>query len=111
MTAVEEIVAELLASTNALGVWLLGAMVVENNQQHNKVLARAVRDPSVKPPLKVFIEGETYFDFGQTQMVAEPIGRATLVLVFDDQSSLGLVRLRLRHARDAIKLALAAHPS
>jgi len=103
MDRVDEIVAELLRDTNALGVWLLGAIVIADNQQHNEVIAFAVADPSIKPPMKVLIESETYFDFVRTQLFAEPIGRAALVFVFDDRSSLGLVRLRIHHARDAIK--------
>lgn len=110
MNRVDEIIAELLRDTNALGVWLLGAMVVENNQHRNEVIGGASKDATFKPPMKVLIESETYFDFVQTQVFAEPIGGATLVFLFDDRSSLGLIRLRVRHAKDAIKLALAARP-
>lgn len=40
--------------------------------------------------------------------VAQPIGKATLVFVFNDRSSLGLIRLRVRNAKEAIERALAA---
>jgi hypothetical protein len=108
MNRVDEIVAELLANTGALGVWLLGAMVVANNQHQNEVLAGAVKDPSIKPPMKILVGSETYFDFVERQIFAEPIGQATLVFVFDDRSSLGLIRLRVRNAKDAIARGLAA---
>lgn len=59
----DEIVAELLANTGALGVWLVGAMLVADNQHQNEVLAGAAHDPSIKRPTKLMVEGETYFDF------------------------------------------------
>lgn len=107
MNSVDEIVAELLANTGALGVWLLGAMLVADNQHQNEVLAGAVQDPSIKRPMKLMVEGETYFDFVEWQLFAQPIGKATLVFVFNDRSSLGLIRLRVRNAKEAIERALA----
>lgn len=107
MSRVDELVAELLTNTGALGVWLLGSTVVQDNQPRNQVLAAAVKgDSAVKPPAKIVVEAETYFDFIDWQLYAERIGGATLVFIFDDRSSLGLIRLRVRHAKDAIKRAL-----
>jgi hypothetical protein len=102
-----ELLADLLGNTGALGVWLLGPGVVVDNQHHAEVIAGAVKQPSVKPPVMVWIEGETHIDFGERQVFAQRIGAATLVVVFDDGASLGLIRLRVRHARDAIERALA----
>lgn len=107
MSWVDEIVAELLANTGALGVWLLSAMLVADNQHQNEVLAGAVQDPSIKRPTKLMVEGETYLDFVEWQLFAQPIGNATLVFVFNDRSSLGLIRLRVRNAKEAIERALA----
>lgn len=107
MNRVDEIVSELLTSTAALGVWLLGGKVVVNNQPRNEVLAGAVKDSSVKPPLNLFIQGETHADFADWQLFADRIGAASLVVVFDDRSSLGLIRLRVRQAKQAIEQALA----
>ncbi|MGE5186244.1 MAG: hypothetical protein ACM31C_29520 [Acidobacteriota bacterium] len=103
----DDIVAELLATTGALGVWVLGAMVVANNEQHNEVLAAAAKDPSIRPPMKVLLESEAYFDFVDRQIFAAPLSSAILVIAFDDRSSLGLIRLRVRHAKEAIERALA----
>ena len=108
---VDEIVADLLASTNALGVWLLGRMVVVDNQHQNEVLAGAVGDSSVKPPLKLMIESEAYFDFVDRQIFATRIGGATLLFIFNDRSSWGLIRLRVRQAEETIRQALAARQS
>lgn len=105
----DEIVAELLANTNARGVWLFGRMVIVDNQYQNEILAAAVKDSSTKPPLKLVVHGETSLDFVDWQLFAEPIGRATLVFIFDDTSSLGLIRLRVRDAKDAIQRALTTH--
>ena len=102
----DEIVADLLSNTDALGVWLLGDPVVQDNQPRNQVLAAAVKDASIKPPAKVVVDAETYLDFVDWQLFAEPIGKATLVFIFDDRSSLGLIRLRVRQAKDAIRRAL-----
>lgn len=104
----DEIFTDLLGTTGALGVWLLGTSVVADNEHKNEILAGAVKDPSIKPPMKALVESEMYFDFVEMQIFAAPIGRATLVFVFDDRSSLGLIRLRVRHAKDAIERALAA---
>lgn len=107
MNHVDELVAELLTNTGALGVWLLGRMEVANNQLQNQVIASAVKDSSISPPLKVMIEGETYFDFVDRQIFADRVVGTTLVFVFDDRSSLALIKLRVRHAREAIEHALA----
>jgi hypothetical protein len=96
--SVQELVADLLGSTNALGVWLM---------ERDAVLAGAVRDSSITPP-RVRVDGETWIEIGGTQVFAELIGRATLVFLFDDTSSCGLIRLRVRHAKDAIQRALAS---
>ncbi len=98
MSRMDELVAELLGNTGALGVWLLGTMVIAHNQHQNEVLAGAVKDPSIKPPMKVLVESETYFDFVERQIFAEPIGRATLVFVFDDTAS---CRPRTKRCTDA----------
>src|SRR3954471_19692419 len=103
MNRVDEIIAELLTNSAALGVWLLGRMVVVNNQHQNEVLAGAVKEASIKPPMKLLIESETYFDFLDRQIFADRIGEASLVFVFDDRSSLGLIRLRVRQTREAIE--------
>jgi len=102
-----EALTKLLLDANALGVWVFGPMVILDNQYQNEVLGSAVKDPSIKPPTKLMIQSETYLDFGDWQVFAWPIGTATLVVVFDDQSSLGLIRLRARIARPAIERALA----
>ncbi len=102
----DEIIGELLANTGALGVWLLGPMIVSNNQHQNEVLAGAVKDPSIKPPMKVLLEGETYLDLVERQIFATRVGSAVLVFVFDDRSSLGLIRLRVRNAQEALERAL-----
>lgn len=107
MTIVDEIIAELLHNTAARGVFLLGGIAITDNQQRNVVLARAVSEPSIKPPARIMIESETYLDIDERQIFADRIGSATLVIVFDGRSSHGLVRLRVRHARDAIARALA----
>ena len=103
----DEIVEQLLRETAALGVWLLGEMTVTNNRQHNVVLAGAVREPSIKPPDRIMLESETYLEIDGRQLHAVRIGRATLVILFDDRSSFGLIRLRVRHAKDAIVRAVA----
>lgn len=103
----DEALTKLLLDANALGVWVFGPMVVSDNQYKNDVLGRAVRDPSTRPPVKLMIQSETYLDFGDWQVFAWPVGTATLVVVFDEQSSLGLIRLRARNARPAIERALA----
>jgi hypothetical protein len=108
MTRVDEIIAELLTNTAALGVWLFGRMVVANNQHQSEMLAGAVKDSSIKPPMKLVVESETYFDFVDRQIFADRIGEATLLFIFDDRSSLGLIRLRVRQAKEAIEQALAA---
>jgi hypothetical protein len=107
MSRLEEIVAELLDSTKALGVWLLGGRIVEDNQGRDDLLAGAVSDPSAMPPTTVRIEGETWLEFVDRQIFAERVGRATLVIVFDGHTSVGLIRLRIRQAKDAIESALA----
>lgn len=104
----DEALTKLLLDANALGVWVFGPMVVSDNQYQNEVLASAVKDPSTKPPVKLMIQSETYLDFVDWQIFAWPIGTATLVVLFDEQSSLGLIRLRARNARAAIERALAA---
>lgn len=58
--------------------------------------------------MKLMVEGETYFDFVEWQLFAQLIGKATLVFVFNDRSSLGLIRLRVRNAKEALECALAA---
>jgi hypothetical protein len=99
MNSVDEIIAELQAKGAALGVWLFGP---------GGVISGAVKDPSIKAPMDFKIKGVTYFDFGERQIWAEPIGQTntTLVLLFDNRPSLGFIRLRLRHAEKAIKEAL-----
>lgn len=82
-------------------------MVITDNLQHNVVLAGAATDPSIKAPVRIMIESERYLAIDERQIFAERIGSATLVIVFDDRSSHGLVRLRARHARDAIARAIA----
>lgn len=81
------------------------------NQHQNEQLAGAVRDSSVKPPLKLMIEREAYFDFVDRQIFATRIGGATLLFIFDDKSSLGIIKLRVRQAEETIRQALAAHQS
>lgn len=103
----DELVAQLLESTAARGVWLLGGMVVRDNEHRNVVLAGATTDPSLEPPTRIMIEGEIYLAIDGRQIFAELIGGATLVIVFDDRSSHGLIRLRVRHAREAIARAIA----
>ena len=98
MSIVQQIVEDLLGSTNALGVWLM---------KGDKVLAGAVKDPSITPP-RVHADSEIWIELAETQVFAEPLGGAMLVLVFDDKSSFGLIRLRVRHAKDAIKSELAS---
>jgi predicted regulator of Ras-like GTPase activity (Roadblock/LC7/MglB family) len=82
--------------------------LVASNQDQSDVLAAAVKSSSIKPPLKVVVESEAYLDFVDRRIFALPIGPAVLVVVFDEQSSLGLIRLRVRRAREAIVAALAA---
>ncbi len=103
----DEIIGALLTDTYALGVWLLGSNA--NKMHHGDVLAAAVTDPSLKPPRTVFVESETYFDFEDRRIFAQPIGPATLVFVFDDRSSLGLIRLRVRTAREALERELRSN--
>jgi hypothetical protein len=93
---VQQILEDLLASTNAMGVWLL---------ERDDVIAGAAKDLSAAPP-RVRVEGETWIEIAGTQVFAQPIGRATLVFVFDDKSSVGLIRLRVRHAKAAIQREL-----
>jgi len=108
MMLVDEIIATLRLNTNALGVWLLGPMVIANNQYQNDVLAAAVENSSIKPPLNAVVTSETQLDFEDRGIYAMPIGPAILVVVFDEQSSMGLIRLRVRHVMKAIEAALAA---
>lgn len=103
----DQIVAELLAGTGALGVWLLGPMVVVGNEPQNVVLASAVTDPSLLPPATILVEDWTCVHHGDHQLFAEAIGGVLLVVMFDERSSLGLIRLRVRRARDAISRVLA----
>ncbi len=103
----DEIIAALLADTYALGVWLLGSSA--NKMHHGEVLAGTVKDPSIKPPRMVFVESETYLDFEDPRIFAQPIGPVTLLFVFDDESSLGLIRLRVRNAREALERELRSN--
>jgi hypothetical protein len=96
---VEEIVSKLLADTAALGVWLLG--------DQSEMLTSAVQDDSIKPPIKAVVGGETYLEFVDTQIFAIPLEGATLVILFNDRSSLGLIRLRVIRVKAAIQQALA----
>lgn len=111
MARMDEIVAELLADSGALGVWLIGATAIAKQPHPSGVLAAAVTDASIASPAQVCVEGETFFAFGDRKIFAEPIGGATLVIVFDDRSSLGLIRIRVRNAKQAIERALAARCS
>lgn len=106
----QEIVADLLGSTGALGVWLLGAM---RGTAPQKLLASAVHDTTtLKPPAKFILDSDGYaiFVFEDTTFFAQRIGHATttIVVAFDNRSSLGLIRLRVRNASHAIESALAS---
>lgn len=115
-TRIDEILDELLVSTGALAVWLLGTATIVDNQLQNPVLAGAVQDPSITPPAKVFVANDFVANdfFGEPSddrsLFAQPIGRAIVVVIFDDRSSLGLVRLRIRRSTGAIEAALARLP-
>lgn len=85
---VDETMAELLAKTAALGVWLFGP--------RGDVIAGAVKDSSIEAPMAVSITGVTYF--GERHIYAEPLGSKILVFMFDDRPSLGLIRLGVRKA-------------
>lgn len=82
-------------------------MVVLGNDPQNVVLASAVTDPSILPPATITVESEIFGQHGDHQLFAERIGGVLLVVVFDERSSLGLIRLRVRRAREAIKQVLA----
>jgi hypothetical protein len=107
MLRVEEIIGGLLASTAARGVWFLGGTVIRDNRPQNEVIASAAHDDSVTAPVIAKVETEMYFDFREWKLFAYRIGAATLVFVFDDGSSLGLIRLRVRQESEAIKTALS----
>ena len=95
----DEIVAHLLANTNALGVWLMKGVTA---------VASATRDASVTMP-RVHVAGETAIELGDTHLFAFPIRGLTLVVVFKTfESSLGLVRLRVKQAQQAIETELEA---
>jgi hypothetical protein len=100
MNIVDTIMAELLAGASALGAWLIGPK--------GDVISGAVTEPSIKPPMMVMIAGTTFIDLGDRQLYAEPLGKTqtTLVLLFDNRPSLGLIRLRLRQAEKAIRQEL-----
>jgi hypothetical protein len=101
----DAIVAGLLADTAALGVWLLSGPKLDEPSEH--VLARAVREPSIQPPRITDIENEPLiFGVADHGAYAERIGAAVLVIAFDDRTSLGLIRLRARKAREAIATAV-----
>jgi hypothetical protein len=100
MNRVDDIMAALLAEPAALGGWLFGPK--------GDVISGAVKEPSLEPPISCLVAGETYFDLGDRQIYAKPIGQtnATLVLVFDQRASFGLITLRVRKVEEAIKQAL-----
>jgi hypothetical protein len=95
---VDEIVAQLLFEAQAQGVWLL---------KGEHVFAAATADASVTPP-RVWVDGEAFIELNGVQLFASPIRGATLVVVFDKRSTLGLVRLRVKQAHKALENALWA---
>lgn len=106
----QEIVAELLRSTGALGVWLLGPMRGTDPQE---LLASAVQNgTTLKPPTKFILDSDGYaiFVFEDTTFFAQRVGHATttIVVALDNRASLGLIRLRVRNATEAIESALAS---
>ena len=104
------ILATLRLDTNARGGWLLGPTAIRNNQHENEVLAAAVEDASIQSPRNVLVTSETHVDLVDRGIYAMPIGPAVLVVVFDERSSAGLVRLRVWRVKEPIARALAARP-
>jgi hypothetical protein len=80
---------------------------IDDNRDGCELLASAVRDASVAAPVKIVVQGETYFDFGERKIFALPVAAATLVVVFGERTSLGLVRLRAIKAKAALQRVLA----
>lgn len=78
---IDEILDELLVNTGALAVWVLGTATIVNNQLQNRVLAVAVKDPSITLPAKVFVADDFVANnfYGETidnrHLFAQPIGR------------------------------------
>jgi len=103
----DQIIARLLLDTGALGVWLLGPVTIDGNRDTCELLASAIADASIAPPVKVVVQSETYFDFGERKVFALPVGAATLVVVFSERTSLGVVRLRAIKAKVALQHVLA----
>jgi hypothetical protein len=89
---VQKIVEDLVQDANVLGAWVI-------NGQHE--LAGAAKDPSMKTP-RAYADSEAWVEVGSTQVFLQPVGSVMLVVLFDNGSSLGLVRLRVRKAKEAI---------
>lgn len=88
----QRIVEDLLEDANVLGAWVI-------NGQHE--LAGAAKDPSIKTP-RAYADSEAWVEVGSTQVFLQPIGSVMLVVLFDSKSTLGLVRLRVKKAKEAI---------
>ena len=78
------------------------------------MIAAAVSDATVNAPAHSVLASplnlsdiEGAFQGEESSIYLKRIGDATIVVAFDEQSSLGLVRLRVRNATAAIKSALA----
>lgn len=69
------------------------------------VFAAATADATVTVP-RVYVQGETVIELGDMQLLAEPVRGFTLVVLFNQRSTLGLVRLRVHKARRAIEQAI-----
>ena len=65
-------------------------------------------DVALTPPHVRFLESEAWIDLRGTQLFALPLRGSMLVIVFDDRTSYGLIRLRVRNAKAAIDSELAA---
>lgn len=96
----QPLVDELLASTSALGVWLLGAPA--GNEGRSAMIAAAVQSPDITAPQQLIVNGEVYLGFADRKIFAQNLGGVVIVVVFDDRSSLGLIRLRVRNSAHAL---------
>lgn len=86
------IVEDLVEKSNALGAWIV-------NGHHE--LAAATKDPSVPTP-RAYADGEAYLELGGMQVLVQPVGSVLLIVMFEKASSLGLVRLRVKQAKEAL---------
>jgi len=99
----EAALASLLDDAAAEGVWVLRRTKLGDNEPFDDVIASALRELSIDPPRITKLESDPLmFGIDGLGVYAESIGASLLVISFAERTSLGLVRLRVRKAREAI---------